>query len=104
MAFVPDGRTYVANFDGHSVSVIGSGGQSVVATIAQPDGQPAAVALRPAGDRAYVTNFVVDEIGEAIDGFVSVIETTGNSVVTTVAVGKFPVAIAVAGERCPCRG
>ena len=52
--------------------------------------QPEVIAITPDGKHAYVTN--------NIPNTVSVIETTGNTVVATVAVGSFPIAVAVAPD------
>jgi YVTN family beta-propeller protein len=53
------------------------------------------VAVNPAGTRLYVTNFFLE------DNTVSVIDTTTNTVLTTVAVGRDPLGVAVnpAGTR-----
>ena len=76
-----DSFAYVANFNSHNVSVINTGTNSVVATVAacsnNPFCSPFGVAITPKGTFAYVTN---------IDN-VAVINTGTNTVVTTVAVG-----------------
>jgi YVTN family beta-propeller protein len=90
---------YVTNANDNTVSVIETASNTVVATILV--GQlPVAVAITPDGtnpflqdDRshqplAYVTNFAADTV--------SVIDTASNKVVTTIPVGKDPIAVAFA--------
>jgi YVTN family beta-propeller protein len=86
-------RAYVANADSDSVSVIDTTTNTVIATIAVGDA-PLAVAVNPAGTRAYVVN------GSG-SGSVSVIDTATNTVIATIAVGKSPMGVAInpAGTR-----
>jgi YVTN family beta-propeller protein len=114
VAFTPDGtHAYVTNSYDDTVSVIDTASNSVLVTI--PIGTfPVAVAITPDGtypfehdDRphpplAYVTNaceVCFDSNGNVPGGTVSVIDTTSNSVVATIPVGKFPVAVAITPDR-----
>lgn len=78
---------YVVNHGDATVTVVDTATNAVVATVAVGN-QPLAAAVRPAGDRAYVTNQVPA-------GTVSVIETAINGVVATVTVGARPSGAAV---------
>jgi len=80
----PAPRAYVTNFLSNSVSIIDTGTNAVVTTVAV-GAHPVAVAVTPDGSRAYVAN--------SSSGNVSVIAT--DSVVATVGVGSFPVAVAI---------
>jgi YVTN family beta-propeller protein len=78
----PDGaRVYVANFNGKTVSVIATAGNSVTATV--PVGTfPVGVAVTPDGAHVYVAN--------QSDNNVAVIATASNTVTATVPVGISP--------------
>lgn len=78
---------YVVNHGDATVTVVDTATNAVVATVAVGN-QPLAAAVRPAGDRAYVTNQVPA-------GTVSVIDTAINGVVATVTVGARPSGAAV---------
>lgn len=92
---------YVANFADNSVAVLdadpsGAGFNTVVATIAAVGSLPASLALTPAGDRVYVTNFVVASDGTAAGGFASIIETAVDEAAPgSIPAGKFPIGIAL---------
>ncbi len=78
-------KAYVANQSSNTVSVIDTGSNTVVATVAVP--QPAGVAVSPDGTRLYVTNQSSNTL--------TVIDTATNALVTTVAVGTAPSGVAV---------
>lgn len=78
---------YVVNHGDSTVTVVDTATNAVVATVTVGN-QPLAAAVRPAGDRAYVTNQVPA-------GTVSVIDTAINGVVATVTVGARPSGAAV---------
>ncbi len=84
VAITPDGMfAYVANFTTHSISVINTLTNEVVATIpltGQSD--TAYVAITPNGEFAYVTN--------AGSGMVSVINTAMNAIVDTITIAGTP--------------
>lgn len=77
-AVTPDGtKVYAAvnpSSDPGTVEVIQASTNTVIATI-NVGGSPSDIAITPDGTRAYVTNF---------DGFVSVIETSGDTILTTI--------------------
>src|SRR5947209_367825 len=79
---------YVANYFSDNVSVIDTGSNSVVATLAVGN-QPAEIAFTPNRDFACVTN------NGPSDNSVSVISTATNSVVATIPVVRRPRGIAV---------
>jgi YVTN family beta-propeller protein len=80
VAFTPDSRlAYVANNDG-SVSAIDTGTNAVVATVTGV-GRPYRIAVTPDGTRAYATDF--------LNGEVWVIDTSSNTLTTTIGVGSF---------------
>lgn len=77
---------YIPNAIDHTVSVIDTGNNSVIATI--PVGAEAlGVAIHPDGTFVYVTN--------QADDTVSVIDTASLTVVATIPVGQFPTGVAV---------
>ena len=87
IAMNPDGtHVYVVNFGGATVSVIDVATKTIVANINIGGFQAVGVAVTPDGTRAYVT------VGQnqSSNGFVAVIDTTNNSVTTTVPVGPAP--------------
>ena len=96
VAVTPDGKhAYVASgFDG-TVSVIATASNTVVATV-RVGNQAIGVTVTPDGKHAYITNLNLFGRGAvSSSGTVSVIDTASNTVVATVPVGPFPVAVAV---------
>jgi YVTN family beta-propeller protein len=103
VAVTPDRReVYVTNFgidkvlnpqvpgeEGHTVSVIKTASNKVVATI-EVGTLPAGIAITPDGKRAYVTN--------RRDATVSVIDTKTHTVLTTVPVGYHPANVAISPD------
>lgn len=103
VAVTPDRReVYVTNFgidkvlnplvpgeEGHTVSVIKTASNKVVATI-EVGTLPAGIAITPDGRRAYVTN--------RRDATVSVIDTKTHTVLTTVPVGYHPANVAISPD------
>ena len=86
LALAPDGRTlYVSIFNDqrtiHSIDVLDTGSNSVVATIPQP-ARPYLPAVTPDGKRLYVPNHDVAQV--------SVIDTTTNAVTAQIAVAPNP--------------
>ena len=73
-------RIYVGNFDNGTISVIDTGTNTVVATLAAPN--LVSIALSPDGTRLYATNFSADAL--------TVIDTVTHAVVATVGVGDSP--------------
>lgn len=89
IAVAPDGlHVYVANYSGNSVLVMNTIDYS--GSLVPVGLQPSGLAVSPDGSRVYVTNFG--------SGTASVISTSTNSVVATVAVGVAPIAVAVAPD------
>ena len=78
---------YVANYLSHSVWVIDTTSNTVIATVQVGDG-PQGVAVNPSGTRVYVTNWNSGVL-------VSVIDATTNTVISTMHVGINPVGIAI---------
>jgi len=91
VAVSPNGsKVYVTNAFSHTVSVIDTAANMVVATI--PVGfTPLGVAVNPDGSKVYVAN---------VSG-VSVIDTATNTVTTTIPVGRAPVAFGVFIQPAP---
>ncbi|MGA2386666.1 MAG: YncE family protein [Candidatus Bathyarchaeia archaeon] len=87
VAFTPNGEyAYVTNQNSHTVSVISTATNTVVATV--PLGTyPNAVAVNPNGEYVYVTN-----LG---NNTVSVINTVTNRLTATINVGALPEGVAV---------
>ena len=89
LAVMPVGAApfaYVTNSGSHTVSVIATATNTVVATV--PVGStPRVVAITPDGSHAYVTN--------QVDNTVSVMATATNTVVTTVPAGTQPFGVAI---------
>ncbi|MBI5603818.1 MAG: beta-propeller fold lactonase family protein, partial [Deltaproteobacteria bacterium] len=82
VAITPDGRhVYVANYNSGNVAVVATE-MNAVTTI--PVGRlPFGVALTTDGTRAYITNICGSTPGQCSEGTVSVIDTSLNSVITT---------------------
>ena len=87
-----DVYAYISNQSTDNVSVIDTGSNTLVATVAVGD-NPFGVGVNPAGTRAYVGNFSSSNV--------SVIDTASNAVLATIAVGTGPIGVAVnpAGTR-----
>jgi YVTN family beta-propeller protein len=81
----------VASNLGRAVSVIDTGSNTVVATVAMA--QPVVVAITPDGTRAYVT-----DNSSLSTGSVAVIDTATNTVLTTVVVGIDPQDLAITAD------
>jgi YVTN family beta-propeller protein len=84
-----------ANLPSATVSVIDTASNGVTATIPVGVG-PYMVAVDPAGNHAYVTNFDPDPVQG--DYRVSVIDTASNGEVARVPVGAAPIGVAVAPD------
>lgn len=80
------GILYVANTEDHTVMKINTSSQTVLATI-DVTGYPHDVAVSPDGTRVYVTCEGVG--GQQGVGTLAVIETTNNTVISTIPVGGF---------------
>lgn len=89
------GRAYVANDESSTVSVIDIATNSVIATIPVAP-HPRSVTVSPDGKRLYVGQWA-DATGccNVRNGSVSVIDTTTNTVVATIPVGKSPYSILI---------
>jgi YVTN family beta-propeller protein len=83
-------KAYVTNGNSlsRSVSVINTGTNSVVATIQIPNGQPSGVAIN--NNCAYVPKII-----DNMPGTVEVINTTSDSIVQSIPVGRDPIGVAV---------
>jgi len=89
---------YVVNGANNNVSVIDTNSNNVVATV--PVGKQAdKIAINPSGTRVYVTSNWGYDTGNTVNvsasSYISVIDTSSNSVVANVIVGVYPTGIAV---------
>jgi gliding motility-associated-like protein len=91
-------RLFVANTVAGTVSVINTATFSVIATV--PVGQsPVGLAVSPDGSRVYVSCTGFGYFGAASNpGSVSVISTSNNTVVSTIAIGGYPAGISVSPD------
>jgi len=85
-ALAAPGRAYVTNALSDTVTVVDTGSNTVITTIAVGD-RPDGVAVLPNGTRVYVVN--------SADSTVSVINTATNAVVATVPVGADPRSVTI---------
>ncbi|TLY33584.1 MAG: YncE family protein [Ignavibacteria bacterium] len=104
LAISPDGRyVYSANRNSNSVSVIRTGVDSVVETIADVGPQPHGIDITADGRFAYVSCENVTAAvpphhptsGSKVPGFVAVVDLAINQVVKTIEVGAFAAGVAV---------
>ncbi|MCO1656884.1 hypothetical protein [Pseudonocardia humida] len=92
VAVAPDGRTaLIAHRAAGFVSVLDTSLDKVTATIAVPAGPPRFVAFSPDSSRAYITVF--DDARTV--SLVAVLDTTTDTLLTTIPVGQRPFAAAV---------
>ncbi len=97
IAFTPDGsKAYVTNELTNAVDVLDANTNTVEPATIAVGNDPVLVALTPDGAFAYVSNF-----GFGTGSTVSVIDTSTNTVVTTLNVGSAPEAIAIAHLAAP---
>jgi YVTN family beta-propeller protein/VCBS repeat-containing protein len=91
LAVTPNGKyVYVANTGDGTLSVIDTHSSTVVGDPIEIGGTPYAVEVSPNGTRVYVADS---------DGWVSVIDTSTNTVKYTVPVGSYPYGLAVSPDN-----